>query len=173
MGPDHHGRLERSHGSVDFGSILTPYRVSNAGPFGVPRARSLFLTFKGTMQNFVYLRRALAGLQSFVRGPVGLGCYMAFHCAMVLFAVVLIATAVYPPVHAQTQVQELARRVTTLENMDLSGQLAAIHQQLLDMREAGKQRDADWKPLGTAIAAGALVLERAVRAMTGKVKEVG
>lgn len=71
---------------------------------------------------------------------------------------------------AQQQPSELARRISVFENMDLPGQLAMIHQQLDDMQKESERRDADWKPLGTAIAAGALVLERAARAMAGRVK---
>jgi len=101
---------------------------------------------------------------------------MAFHWVAVLFALTLIADAVYPAARAQSpqsreELQDLGRRVGVLEGMDISAQLAAIHQELVDMHKSEEHRDSDWKPVGTAIAAGALVLERAVKAMSGRVRE--
>lgn len=128
------------------------------------------------MKILLYLRRGWASFRSGVRGPVALVCFMAFHWIMVILGITLIADAVYPSVHAQSfqtreEVQDLGRRVGVLEGLDISAQLASIHQELVDMHKGEERRDSDWKPIGTAIAAGALVLERAAKAMSGKVKE--
>jgi hypothetical protein len=129
-----------------------------------------------------YLRRAFESLRESVGGirrsqdfqDAKLFAFMVFHWSMVLLAIVLIATAIYPPAHAQNrdhdQYEELSRRIGAFESMDLAGQLAQIHQQLADMLEDSRRREADWKPMGTALAAAALVLERAARAMAGRVK---
>lgn len=126
------------------------------------------------MKILLYLRRGWASFRSGVRGPVALACFMAFHWIMVILGITLIADAVYPSVHAQSfqtreEVQDLGRRVGVLEGLDISAQLASIHQELVDTGEAEKKRDGEAG--GTAIAAALLVIERAARAMSGKVKE--
>ena len=96
--------------------------------------------------------------------------FMVFNWCVVFFAAVLLVSALIP-VHAQTEWKDLDRRLNAIEKIDISGQLAGIRQELADMHKQEEQREADWKPIATAIAAGLLVIERAYKNVSGKIRE--
>lgn len=100
--------------------------------------------------------------------------YFTFHWSLAFAAIAAIAAAFYPSASAdstQVQIHDLDRRVTDIEGWNVQANFAAIHQELVDLHKDLDKKDSDWKPLGTLVAAMALVLERAARAMVKGVKE--
>ena len=102
--------------------------------------------------------------------------YMLFHETLAAGALVLILGALWPAVHAQdrAEVRELDRRVTSIEGMNLDHRLTSIEQLLIDLKqdqEQDRKHGPDWMQIGTAIAGGLLVLERASMKLARKVEE--
>lgn len=91
--------------------------------------------------------------------------WLLFHFAVLQFAIVMMVAAVYP-VHAQNpQVEELTRRITSLETLNLDHRLTVIETLLNDIH--GDHWGQQMTMGGTAL----LILERAVQAFRKKVKE--
>lgn len=92
---------------------------------------------------------------------------LTFHFATALFAVVLLLSAIVPPVHAQPeQMAELTRRMDSLESLNLDHRLTVIETMLADLKSD------HWTHLGTMAGTALLILERAARALRRDVKEI-
>lgn len=102
--------------------------------------------------------------------------FYGFHVLMGAFAVILIATAVFPPARAfgppqidtptQVEIHELGRRVETIEALNLDHRLTVIETLLNDLNN--KQ----WSHWATSAGTGLLILERLVRALQMKEKRL-
>lgn len=106
--------------------------------------------------------------------------YMVFHLCVVLFAFTLLAGAFDFKAFAQPreQVEDLTRRVATMESLNLDHRLtimetmlSGVASDLRDLKKSAEERGADWTRIGTVAGTALLILERAFRAIAGKVKE--
>ena len=92
--------------------------------------------------------------------------FFGFNVSVMVFAVTLILAGIFPA-HAQSPIviQDLARRITDLEALNLDHRLTVIETILNDLH-------ADhWTHLGTMVGTGLLIMERAARAVTKKAQE--
>ena len=119
-----------------------------------------------------YLRRARERFQSGVGGTqwfhqTKLFTFLLFHISVLTFAGVLFIAAVVPNVRAQNvlQVEDLSRRITSLEGLNLDHRLTIIETLLNDLHSD------HWTHTGTMIGTALLILERGARAVAKKVKE--
>lgn len=85
---------------------------------------------------------------------------------MFVFAVTLIASAVFP-VHAQQEpvVEDLNRRISTLEGMNLDHRLTVIETLLNDLHNNS------WTHVGTMIGTAVLIIERATQRLRKNMNE--
>lgn len=126
------------------------------------------------MNILAYLRRALAGFRYFVRGlrlsetyrDAKLFGYLLFNVGVMLFAGILLLTAAFPAsAQSHLEVQDLDRRVTSIEGLNLDHRLTVIETLLTNLNSD------HWTHLGTMIGTGLLILERGARAISKKVEE--
>lgn len=119
----------------------------------------------GTRRPAYTSRRELTKLRQFYR-EAKLLAFFTFNISVMFFALVLIITAGFD-VHAQTtvEVEDLARRITSMEALNLDHRLTIIETLLNDLHSD------HWTHLGTMVGTGLLILERGARAIGKKVNE--
>lgn len=93
--------------------------------------------------------------------------FMFFHVGIILFAITLLCAGFFPAARAQQAavMQDLTRRVETIESLNLDHRLTVIETKLDNL--LGDH----WTHLGTMVGTALLMLERAARAVAKKTAE--